>query len=292
MREGGAEWAALVLELPEGLDDELAGSLGANSLGTHTTGLGPGRVALRIYTATLAEADVLLAAAREALAALGVGARQFDARIEAVADRRWVEAYQAGLRPFPIGERFLVVPDGRPHAQPGRTSLLLVPGRAFGTGEHPTTRMCVAALERCVVPGSRWLDLGCGSGILALVALHCGAARVHARDDDPEAIEVAREVIEANDATRGVQLAVGSADDLAGAELDGVVANIAAPYFLAHAARAAAPLRPGGVLIATGFLAGEIEEITPSLRAAHLSVVARDRLGEWELLVAQRDVRA
>jgi ribosomal protein L11 methyltransferase len=244
-----------------------------------------------MFVGSVADASSLLDAARAALPSWGLDLAACGGRVDAVEDLHWVERYQAGLQPFPLGERFLVIPDGSDRIEPGRVSIVLVPGRAFGTGEHPTTRLCAAALERWVEPGSRWLDLGCGSSILAVVAAHCGAGHVLARDDDPEAIEVAREVLAANALTSRVGVEIGSAHGLRGAGLDGVVANIAARYFLDHGREAAAALREGGVLAASGFLGEDAAEIARALARAGLTTLEEDESEGWGLLVARRTGR-
>jgi ribosomal protein L11 methyltransferase len=180
-----------------------------------------------------------------------------------------------------------VVPGTTPPASSGRDPIFLVPGRAFGTGEHPTTRLCAAALEQWVRPGSRWLDLGTGSGILAVVASRCGASLVEAVDEDADAVEVAAAVVAANGAAGSVRLRVGSADALAGACLDGCVANIATPYFLSRAAEVAGVLGPGGILLCSGLLGADVPAVGEALRRASLVPQERRDEGPWSLLVAR-----
>lgn len=283
-------WGALVIEVPEGLEDEIAGTFGVGSLGVEIRSISAGRCAIRVFVPTLEDARALLETARSGLRTHGLD-DPGQAAVEAVDDLRWVERYQEGLRPFPLGDRFVVVPHGRPHAEPGRTSILLVPGRAFGTGEHPTTRLCAAALERWVEPGSLWLDLGCGSAILSVVAARCGAGSVIGRDDDPEAVEVAEEVVRANALAGRIRLEVGSASDLTVAPFDGIVANIATPYFLAHADDCARLLRTGGVLAAAGFLVEDDEPVARALARSGLDAVEDDSALGWGLVVARRAAR-
>ena len=112
-----------------------------------------------------------------------------------VGDEGWVEAWQRSLAPIPLGTRFVVLPHENLPAPASREPIRLIPGMAFGTGEHATTRLCAGVLEDLVVPGSRWLDLGCGTGILAIVAARLGASSVAALDLDPQAAQVAEEVV-------------------------------------------------------------------------------------------------
>jgi ribosomal protein L11 methyltransferase len=209
-------------------------------------------------------------------------------RLRQVGDGRWAERYQAGLRPFALGRRFLIDPAAS-GADPGdRVGIHLVPGGAFGTGEHPTTRLCVLALERFVRPGTRWADIGCGSGLLAVVARHCGAADVLALDVDPEAVRIAREVVWLNGLAGAVRVERGTHDALDRGAWDGVVANIGASYFVESAAELAARLREGGKLIASGFYEDRRTEARDALIRAGLTEVGESAYEGWSATVFRR----
>lgn len=278
-----------MLDLPPELEEEAAGALGRESLGVEVSRSPDGRSRLRVFVGSRAEAAALLDLASTVLRAVRLAPASCGARIEPVEDGRWAERYQEQLRPFPLGSRFLVVPDGRPHHVAGRVGIFLVPGRAFGTGEHPTTRLCAESLERLVRTGSRWLDLGCGSGILSVVAARCGATQVFARDVDEEAVEVARETMVANRVEREVDVAVGSANELTDAGLDGVVANIASSYFLLEARVLRSVVRPGGLLVASGFLVEEADAVETALELLGARVEERLASGEWAASIATCD---
>jgi ribosomal protein L11 methyltransferase len=281
-------WIAVVLEIPSDLEEEVAAALGSSSLGVETVPAAPGAVRLRVYLPGGRDSRADLDEAAGALRGQGLDPIACGLGVEAVEDGRWVERYQAALRPLPLGDRFVVVPGGNAPSGSGRDPILLVPGRAFGTGEHPTTRLCAAALERRVRPGSRWLDLGTGSGILAVVAARCGAGFVEAVDEDGEAVEVAVAVVEANGAAAQVRVRHGSAVALAGSRLDGCVANVATRYFLDHAPEVAAVLRPAGVLLCSGLLGDDAADVSRALDSAGLRTVERRDEGPWCLLVARR----
>ncbi len=282
-----APWLAVILEVPMGLEEELASELGGASLGVEALPVGDA-VRLRVFFPLDESAGDRLAAAAGALHGHGLDPAACRLTTETVEDGRWVERYQSALRPLPLGERFVVIPSGDLAAAKGRDAIRLVPGGAFGTGEHATTRLCAAALERLVRPGDRWLDLGTGSGILAIVAARCGAASVLAMDNDPEAVEVARAVVEANGASGIVRVRDGSADSLAGSGFDGCVANLATPYFLSRATDVAAVLGPQGLLICSGLLDEDAGGVTAALAGAGLLVSERREEGPWCLLVARR----
>jgi ribosomal protein L11 methyltransferase len=199
-----------------------------------------------------------------------------------------VERWQASLSPIPLGARFVVLQSEAAAAPDGREPIRLIPGMAFGTGEHQTTRLCAAALEERVAPGSRWLDLGTGTGLLAIVAARCGAARVLAVDLDREAAEVAFSVVAANAAGDVVEVRAGSIAERRGETFDGIVANIQASFFMANAALLANALVDGGVLLASGFLDEDVAEISSALGAAGLRVAARGSDGSWACLLARR----
>ena len=278
----------LTARVPEGVDDEIAAVLGDGSLGVEVASSGPGMSEVRIY---LTEADVVASwreRAMRVLAAHGLTAEEAGLAIDPVVDGRWVERWQASLAPLPLGARFVVLPAGPALPQEGREAIRLVPGMAFGTGEHPTTRMAAAWVERQVTPGSRWLDLGTGTGLLAVIAARCGAARVLAVDLDPEAARVALEVVAANGAAGIVEVRAGSIELRGDETFDGIVANIQSSFFLASAGLIADALKPGGVLVASGFLDEDVVEVAAALASSGIDLVARTDEGPWVCALARR----
>jgi ribosomal protein L11 methyltransferase len=186
---------------------------------------------------------------RKALLALYPGS---DVREEE--DRDWVQSARDLLQPMEVGERFYLVPEWRDDpAPPGRFRIAVNPGMAFGTGVHETTRLCLEALERYVRPGMRVLDVGTGSGILARAATLLGAERAYACDTDPIAVEIA-----------GIGF-VGSVDAVASGVVDIAMANISPEAIVALAPDLLRVLRPGGVLLASGFELHELEQVKAAL---------------------------
>ena len=277
-------WRVLRVSVPDALDDEIAAVLGGGSLGVEIAPQGPGRSELRVYLGPADDVAAWSARAAAASAAHGLAPAEAAIRVEGVADERWAERWQESLRPIPVGERFVVLPSASCVAPPGRTPIRLVPGMAFGTGEHETTRLCAAAVEREVAAGSAWLDLGTGTGLLAVIAAHAGAGRVLAVDLDPECTHVAREVVDANGAGARVEVRSGSIDARGEETFDGIVANIQSSFFLAHASDLAAALRPAGRLIASGVLGEDAGELVEAFRVAGLSTAGREDDGAWACL--------
>lgn len=187
-------------------------------------------------------------------------------------DRDWVQSARDLLQPMEVGEHFYLVPEWRDDPAPaGRLRIVVNPGMAFGTGVHETTRLCLEALETYLRPGMRVLDVGAGSGILAKAAALLGAERVWACDIDPIAVEIA-----------GMGF-VGSADAVASGVADVVLANISPEAIVALAPDLTRVLRPGGVLLASGFELHEVEQV----RTALPDTREIRQKGNWALSVAQ-----
>jgi len=283
-------WIAVALEVSEDLGEEIIGRMQGYTRGVRIESDTPERCTLWIYLRAAVSAVDAMAVVEEALGSHGLSAGDCALRLETVEDGGWVERYQASLRPFDLGSRFTVFPSGSGEAREGREALYLIPGRAFGTGEHPTTQLCVEMLENYVTSGSRWVDLGCGTGILSIVARSCGAAHILAIDEDPDAVDVAREVLGRNGVT-GVEIVRGDRIRAAGNAPDGIVANIGAPFFREACGVIAGELDTDGLLIASGILSDDLEEIEPRFTAVGLEPIERHSRGPWAVCVARRKAR-
>ncbi|MCG3172367.1 MAG: Ribosomal protein L11 methyltransferase [Myxococcota bacterium] len=171
---------------------------------------------------------------------------------------------------------------------PGETVIIINPGMAFGTGEHETTRLCLRAFaERAqdagVLSAQRWLDLGCGTAILAMAANLRGVPRVVGMDIDPDAIRVAREVLEDNPGAR-VELIAGELQDAPG-EFHGVFANILLGPLKELAPGLAKKITPGGLLIASGVLNHQAGELIGAMADAGFRLLDHLTEGEWSCCV-------
>jgi ribosomal protein L11 methyltransferase len=237
----------------------------------------PGRALLVAWFA--AEEDA--GAAREVL---GTG------EIAPVPEQDWSETWKAGLDAFTVGDVF-VRPSWIEAAVPaGAVEVVLDPGMAFGTGTHATTSLCLGALGAVLRsrPGARVLDVGTGSGLLAIAAARLGAARVVATDNDPVALEVAAE----NAARNGVAVELSAEEpSILSGEFDLVIANILANTLVELAPGIAARLAPGGTLLLSGILAGQEDDVRAAYLAEGLARLSPDgdrAEGEWRLVVLER----
>jgi ribosomal protein L11 methyltransferase len=183
-------------------------------------------------------------------------------------DADWQNSWKSHFGLLRIGRRLVVRPSWIEYqAAPEEVIIEIDPGMAFGTGYHPTTYTCLEALEEVVQPGMEVLDLGTGSGILAIAAANLGAARVVALDIDPQAVRAARQNFRRAGITRSVALSLGSVPHpLAGlARFDVAVANISARGIRDRAPHVAPALRPGGIFIASGILKDQQDEVCHAL---------------------------
>ena len=222
-----------------------------------------------------ADVDLLLA---EAFAAVGlpvVSAYELDT----VEEQNWVQLTQSQFDPIRVSDRLWIVPSWHEAPDPGAVNLILDPGMAFGTGSHPTTRLCLEWLEREVQAGDSVLDYGCGSGILAIAAARLGAAHVAGVDIDPQAVEAARANAERNEV---IAQFADSAAPVAG-EYDLVVANILSNPLRVLAPAICAHVKSGGRLALSGILREQADEII-AIYAQWLPMTIADTREDWVCL--------
>lgn len=239
------------------------------------------------------------AAAGEAAEALGhlqaFGLRTIgELRTRVVHEEDWADAWKAYFPVLRIGRHLVIRPTWRRHRRsPGDVVIAMDPGMAFGTGLHPTTRLCLAALEplaeRGTLAGARVLDVGCGSGILAIAALRLGAATAVGVDTDPIAIEATTANARRNRLARRIRARVGSLPS-AEAPFDVVLANLIAGVLIPLAPGLRDELRPGGTILASGIFIDREREVAAAFEAAGLRVEGRTDEGDWVALEVRRPV--
>ena len=257
----------------------------------------PGRPAIVRGYVPARDASAAEAAAATTAEALGhlqaFGLRAIgELRTRIVHEEDWAEAWKAYFPVMRIGRRLVIRPTWRRHRRlPGDVVLALDPGMAFGTGLHPTTRLCLAALESIAddgrVDGARVLDVGCGSGILAIAAVKLGASDALGVDTDPIAIESTVANARRNRLARRVRARAGS---LPSGEppFDVVLANLIAGVLVPLAGALREELRPGGTLVASGIFIDREAEVRSAFEAVGLRFGGRTAEGDWVALVASR----
>jgi ribosomal protein L11 methyltransferase len=244
-------------------------------------------------------AEAAVAATRERLGHLtAFGLRPIgDLQLSTVHEEDWAEAWKEHFSVLRVGRHIVIKPTWREHeAGPGDVVVALDPGMAFGTGLHPTTRLCLAGLERWadegIVEGAAVLDVGSGSGVLAVTAGLLGAARIRAIDTDPIAVDSTRHNARRNaialDAAQGSLPADGGPWDL-------VLANLVASLLVDLAALLTRSVRPGdgspgsgGRLLASGIFVDREPEVRRAFAAAGLRIIGRGQETDWVALEAER----
>lgn len=227
-----------------------------------------------------------LAAARRALGR--------EIAVSYVDDADWENSWKDNFPPLEIGERLLVLPEWLEPETGGRAVLRIEPGLAFGTGNHATTRMCLAALEAMELSGKKLLDLGCGSGILGLAALVLGAESVTGCDVDPKAPDAARANAALNEigAERfqlyaGDILTDGGLRKKLGGGYDLVLANIVADVILSLSGLFRRFLAPEGLLICSGIIDERAPEVEAALQKNDLHILRHLHEEEWHCYVSE-----
>ncbi len=246
-------------------------------------------VAVRAYLPTDDDTPQRRQQIQEALWHLGQIYPIAPPSFEPVVEADWAHAWRQHYHPLRVGQRIVIKPSWREVAFSSDDILLeLDPGMAFGTGIHPTTQMCLMALEELVQPGMSVLDLGTGSGVLAIAAAKLGAAQVLGLDTDPVAVNVAQENVQRNQTQAQVTIAQGSL----GATRDSydlLVVNILAKVILALAKEGLAErLRPGGSWVAAGMIEPQVDEVEAELTSAGLRILDRHQIKDWVTLVGHR----
>jgi ribosomal protein L11 methyltransferase len=210
-------------------------------------------------------------------------------RARTIREDSWRDAWKKHFGVQRIGKALVVAPSWVEYPlNAGETVILIDPGMAFGTGQHPTTAMCLRALEERMRPGMRVLDLGCGSGILAIAAARLGAAHVLALDLDPLAVKATRENAEANGVSDLIHVSEGTLPVSTRGSFDVIAANISGLTLERLAPHLADSLERGGALVASGFLEDAVKGLGDAFAAAGLRVDEVVAEGVWRALVATR----
>jgi ribosomal protein L11 methyltransferase len=203
--------------------------------------------------------------------------------LEKVEEQNWVQLTQSQFEPVRVSGRLWIVPSWHTAPDPEAIVLVLDPGMAFGTGSHPTTRLCLEWLEHTVTPGASVLDYGCGSGILGIAAARLGATDVLGVDIDPQAVTAARN----NAARNGVSARFDDSTVKLDGQFDLVVANILSNPLKALAPAICAHVRPGGRLALSGILSAQAEELMAAY-APWIPLTLADTREGWVCLAGKK----
>ena len=246
---------------------------------------------IKIYVEDSPAGAELLAQVNAGLA--GIRARDTEhafgrcvTELASIRQEDWENNWKQYFKPFRVGEQFIIKPSWETcEAEEGRMILEIDPSSSFGTGTHNTTQLCICELERLVKPGMRLLDMGCGSGILAVAAHMLGAQDISAVDIDPNAVKIAAENAEKNGFVLrthvGDVIGDRNLSDEIGGQYDLIVANIVADVIMGMQTILKNKLTPEGILIVSGIIAPRADEVQESLLKAGFVLDCRDQSGDW-----------
>jgi ribosomal protein L11 methyltransferase len=215
-------------------------------------------------------------------------------------DEDWSETWKSFFRPFVIGEKIVIKPSWEPYEpKPAQVLIEIDPGRAFGTGKHPSTALCLKILELILSgsPGKEIdsiasvLDVGTGSGILGIAAARLGARRVLGLDIDPEVLKTAEENLRRN-GVEGIMSVSNLSLHRLGETYDLVMANLTAPVIQQMAASLSRSVSPDGWLVLSGLLHEEMEEVVKSFKAYYFEAVDNWTMDEWRAILLRRKGQA
>ncbi|MEW5718790.1 MAG: 50S ribosomal protein L11 methyltransferase [Chloroflexota bacterium] len=211
-----------------------------------------------------------------------------EPRVRELAEEDWAEAWKKYYTILHIGKHLVIKPSWLEYAPRADDIVVeLDPGMAFGTGLHPTTRLCMLALEQYQTGAPRVLDVGAGSGILAITSAKLGAREILARDTDPVAVETATRNVAINRAENIVRVERGSLDASCN-QFDLICINILAEVIVELASALAAALRPGGIVIASGILDFKADDVADALNRVGIEIIEKKQEEDWVALVGKK----
>jgi ribosomal protein L11 methyltransferase len=277
-----ARWWVLTVETPPGREYEVMEELVA--IGSPSVLELDGEVEAYLPEPDRPAIEAIVEIEARVARAAGVPRLAVSWRFEKARD--WAKLWREGLRARRVGERIWVTPSWDVDAaDPTGVVIVVDPAMAFGTGEHGTTRGCLRLLEHAMRPGASVLDVGTGTGVLAVAAAKLGASAVHGVDNDPEAIENATGTVAANGVSDRVTLEQREVDDeclrATPGAYDLILANVLSGVLRPLLPAFVAALRPRGILILSGILQTEADDIVEAARASDLHLTREDREDEW-----------
>lgn len=207
-----------------------------------------------------------------------------------VNDQVWTDVWKKYFKPFHAGTHLVVKPTWEPYdPEPEDKIIEIDPGMAFGSGTHETTGMCLSLLEEMISGGEEVIDVGTGSGILAIGAALLGAGHVLAIDIDPDAVRVAEENVQHNHVEAAVSVQQGDLLKRVSAVCDICVANIISDVIISFAAPLLSHIRPGGLFICSGIVSMRSDEVQQALTDAGYEILRKESRGEWTAFLSRRN---
>ena len=211
----------------------------------------------------------------------------YTSETEGVEQEDWQNGWRKYYHPMDVGQRLAILPSWQDY-DTDRVKLILDPGLAFGTGGHETTNLCLEVLDERVKGGERVLDIGTGSGILAIAALKLGAAVAEGVDIDPVAVRTAGENAALNGVADKLTVLVGDLSDKASGKYDIITANIVANAIMSLAPAVPGLMADGAVFIVSGIIDSRKDEVIAALEAAGLAVLEVKEKRGWECIVCKK----
>lgn len=211
--------------------------------------------------------------------------------ISEVHEEEWATAWKKYYHPVKISERFTIVPTWEEYEPVNSDELIieLDPGMAFGTGTHPTTVMCIQALERTIQEGDFVVDVGTGSGVLSIASALLGAKHIQALDLDEVAVESAKMNVKLNKVQDYVDVSQGNLLDGVDEQADVVVANILAEIIMRFTDDVGKVVKPGGYFIASGIIQPKKEDVKNAIIASGFTIEETIQMEDWVALIAKRN---
>ena len=210
----------------------------------------------------------------------------YQLEVSGVEQEDWETGWKAYYHAMTLGKRLAIVPSWE-EFDTDRVVIRLDPGMAFGTGTHETTALCLETLDELIVPGDRVLDIGTGSGILAIAALKLGASSAQGIDIDPMCVRTATENAQLNGVDDKLEVLIGDLSDKATGTYQMITANIVANAILSLAPHVPALMAPGGWFVASGIIDTRRDEVIAGLEQAGLKVVEVKEKRGWVALVCK-----
>ncbi|HZK35153.1 MAG TPA: 50S ribosomal protein L11 methyltransferase [Bacillota bacterium] len=205
-----------------------------------------------------------------------------------VKEEDWSSSWKKYYKPIRVSDRIVIKPSWESYTQrEGEQVLSLDPGMAFGTGSHETTMLCLQAIDKNIRPGSKIIDLGCGTGVLSIASLLLGAKSVTAIDHDSKAVEVAKENASLNRVEDRMSIIHGDLLDKVEGRYDIVVANIIADVIINLTGYITDYMEPDGLFISSGIILDRLLETISAIENAGLEIIQRKEIGEWAMVVAR-----